>query len=167
MTTFKLVTFKRSLTNITIAINNETILKKRKVKNFIENSIDIAIVRRRREKSSLNFTKNSFDIIIASRRRERSSKTKIKFRESRVDFHALFDSTRSLSLVILFSRRFIRRAQMKTTRRLLFELNVELRALHETFLQFFELSKNEKMNESSQEDHIAKDLRDLRMRFEF
>ena len=134
MITFKLVTFKRSLTNIIIAINNEVVLKKRKVKNLIENSIDIVIVRRRREKSFINFTKNSFDIAIVSRRREKLSKTKIKSRESRVDSHAFLDSTRFSLLVIFFSRRFIRRAQMKTTRRLLFELNVELRALHETSL---------------------------------
>ena len=149
MITFKIVAFKRFLSDITIATNNEAI-KKRKIK-----------------KSFDSFTKNLIDTIFVRRRREKSFETKIKFRESRVDFNAFFYSTRFSSLVIFFFKKFIRRAQMKTIKRFLFELNVELRALHETFLQFFELSKNEKIQESSQRNHIVKVLRDLRMRNEF
>ena len=162
------VSFKRSLQNITITTNNEIVTKKRKVERSS---------RTKTKKSSNSFdfllfvlfthsTKNTIDTTIVRRKSRRSSKAKNKSRESRVDSHALFASTRSSQLVILLSRRFIRRAQMKTTRRLLFELNVEFRALHETFLRLFELSKNEEMNESSQENYIAKALRDLRLRFE-
>ena len=145
------VTLKRFLQNVIVVINNETMTKKRKVKRFLKSKT-------KKQSNSFDFflfvlftnsTKNTIDTIIAWRKLKKSSKAKNKLRELRVDSHALFVSTRFSQLVILFSRRFIRRVQMKTIERFLFELNVEFRALHETSLQLFELSKNEKINESS------------------
>ena len=130
------VTSKRSLKDITIVINNETMTKKRKEERLS----------RSKTKKSLNsfnsslfvlFTnriEHSIDTIFIRRKSKRSSRAKNKSRESRVDSHVLSTSTRFSQSIILSSRRFIRRAQMKTTRRLLFELNVELRALHEASL---------------------------------
>ena len=113
------VTSKRFLKNITIMINNEVMIKKRKKERLSKS----------KTKKTLNlfnlfffvfftnFIDNSIDTIIVWKRFEKSSKTKKKFRESRVDFYVFFISTRFSQSIILFSRRFIRRAQMKTIKR--------------------------------------------------
>ena len=180
MTTSRSVAFKRPLTDITIAANNGAV-KKLKVEkssdslalppstpptNPTENSVDTAPVQRRRGRPPGAKAKPRSDppaLPSLQRRRGRPPGAKNKPREPRAGPHALLDAARSPSPVILPPRRSIRRAQMETARRLLLELNAELRALHEASLQPSELPEDEEVDEPSQEDHIAEALRDLGM----
>ena len=83
MITFKLVEFKRSLSNIIVTINNEAI-KKRKVKKSFDSFALSSFA------SSTNSIEHSNDTTFVRRKSRKSSKAKNKSREPRATLYTNF-----------------------------------------------------------------------------